>query len=690
MRSKIVKNIFKKEMLDILRDKKTIFMMIVVPILLYPIMMVAGTQIVSMSVKSIIEQDVNIAFNTKPNQEFLEILNNNPDEENSSTVQSGKVNIIEVKDYKKALENEEIDAYIKVEEKDSKTNYKIYTNSSKGEFNRVVDTLKEALNQYKENLIDKNLEKEGLDKQKILEPIAYETVDVAKNEEIAGSILGQVLPFILVIGVLLGAIYPAIDVMAGEKERGTLETLFTLPISNLELVMGKYMAVSFSAITTAFLNVLSIGLTMVFIVTSGGLAEQLGMGNIKLSSLVFPALMSVVCICLFAMVVSAVSMCVCSLARSFKDAQNYITPIMLLVMLPSYVSMIPNVELDKVTSIIPVVNISLLIKSVLLFKSDVGLIGMVLVSNIAFVILSVMLLSKMFNSEDILFGNSKSFSLLEKRSNIKKGSMPGVSDGITLYGVGLVLLIYVGSIVQMKFGMTGLAITQAMIIALPLLYAYYIKSDFKKLLSIKLPKIQDIVGGLIVWMGVFIAINIITQFLIYIFPQNIEVIEALNKTLLGEKNILINLLIVAVLPGICEEVFFRGFVFSAFRNDSNSKKSIGTAIIATGILFGFMHIDFLRIIPTSILGIVFTYFVYKTGSIFVPMFIHFVNNTVSILAGSYPNSNVVKGLGFIEVNFSHPNIGKLLILIALIIILVFVGLKILNIGNTSKIKEIKE
>ena len=172
MRSKIVKNIFKKEMLDILRDKKTIFMMIVVPILLYPIMMVAGTQIVSMSVKSIIEQDVNIAFNTKPNQEFLEILNNNPDEENSSTVQSGKVNIIEVKDYKKALENEEIDAYIKVEEKDSKTNYKIYTNSSKGEFNRVVDTLKEALNQYKENLIDKNLEKEGLDKQKILEPIA--------------------------------------------------------------------------------------------------------------------------------------------------------------------------------------------------------------------------------------------------------------------------------------------------------------------------------------------------------------------------------------------------------------------------------------------------------------------------------------------------------------------------------------
>ena len=78
-----------------------------------------------------------------------------------------------------------------------------------------------------------------------------------------------ILPFILIMGVLLGAIYPAIDSMAGEKERGTLETLFTLPISNLELVMGKYMAVSLCAIVTAILNVVSILMTLVYILTTG-------------------------------------------------------------------------------------------------------------------------------------------------------------------------------------------------------------------------------------------------------------------------------------------------------------------------------------------------------------------------------------------------------------------------------------
>ncbi|HID9497194.1 TPA: ABC transporter permease subunit, partial [Clostridioides difficile] len=111
----------------------------------------------------------------------------------------------------------------------------------------ALKRIETVLDKYKRFTIEKTLSEKGLDVQATLEPITYSTVDVAKTEEVAGYFLGQILPFILIIGVLLGSIYPAIDVMAGEKERGTLETLFTLPISNLELVMGKYMAVSLSA-----------------------------------------------------------------------------------------------------------------------------------------------------------------------------------------------------------------------------------------------------------------------------------------------------------------------------------------------------------------------------------------------------------------------------------------------------------
>lgn len=666
MRTKIVKQIFKKEMIDILRDKKTIFMMIILPLLLYPILMVGASSIMSMSINKMEQTTVNIAFNNNPSDNLINILNKtNEDDE-------AKVNIIKVDDYKEALDNETLDAYVEINENNDIQSYKIYTNSSKNNSYTAEKRIKEALEKYKEEIVEMNLAQEGLDAQKTLEPITYETLDIAKNEEIAGNILGQILPFILIIGVLLGSIYPAIDVMAGEKERGTLETLFTLPISNLELVMGKYMAVSFCAVVTAFLNIISILISIGFMTLTAGIANEMGMPKFDFTQMIFPGIITMICIGLFAMVVSAISMCVCSLAKSFKDAQNYITPVMLIIMIPSYVSMIPNIELDGFTSTIPVVNISLLIKSVLSFKFDLNLIAIVFVSNFAFMILSVLLLSKMFNSEEILFGNNRSFSFLEKRSNIKKGTMPTISDGAILYAVGLVLLIYVGSLVQLKFKMAGLAITQVMIICLPFLFAYYIKTDFKKTFSLQKVNLKQILGGILIWMGGFVLINLITQITLYLFPQNMEVAEALTDAIIIKDNLVLNLAIVALMPAICEEIFFRGFIFTSFKGKSSSK----IAIITSGILFGFMHMDFLRIIPTSILGIIFAYTVYKSESIFIAMILHFINNSIAVLVSHYPNSELVKMSSFIELDFKNLNIGKFIILICISTVFIIIGMRL--------------
>lgn len=666
MRTKIVKQIFKKEMIDILRDKKTIFMMIILPLLLYPILMVGASSIMSMSINKMEQTTVNIAFNNNPSDNLINILNK------TNEYDEAKVNIIKVDDYKEALDNETLDAYVEINENNDIQSYKIYTNSSKNNSYTAEKRIKEALDKYKEEIVEMNLAQEGLDAQKTLEPITCETLDIAKNEEIAGNILGQILPFILIIGVLLGSIYPAIDVMAGEKERGTLETLFTLPISNLELVMGKYMAVSFCAVVTAFLNIISILISIGFMTLTAGIANEMGMPKFDFTQMIFPGIITMICIGLFAMVVSAISMCVCSLAKSFKDAQNYITPVMLIIMIPSYVSMIPNIELDGFTSTIPVVNISLLIKSVLSFKFDLNLIAIVFVSNFAFMILSVLLLSKMFNSEEILFGNNRSFSFLEKRSNIKKGTMPTISDGAILYAVGLVLLIYVGSLVQLKFKMAGLAITQVMIICLPLLFAYYIKTDFKKTFSLRKINLKQILGGILIWMGGFVLINLITQITLYLFPQNMEVAEALTDAIIIKDNLVLNLAIVALMPAICEEIFFRGFIFTSFKGKSSSK----IAIITSGILFGFMHMDFLRIIPTSILGIIFAYTVYKSESIFIAMILHFINNSIAVLVSHYPNSELVKMSSFIELDFKNLNIGKFIILICISTVFIIIGMRL--------------
>lgn len=645
MRSKIVRTIFKKEIIDIIRDKKTLFMGIVLPLILYPLLMIIMTQIMTISMNSIENDDINIAFEKYPSKELITLIKNYDSD--------GVINIVKSKNYKKDLEKGNIDAYVDIKEKNKIENYKIYINSSKENSSTVNSKLENIFNTYKEKKIKDKIEQLQLNVEETLEPVVYSTIDLAKTEEVAGLLLGQILPLILIMGVLLGAIYPAIDSMAGEKERGTLETLFTLPISNLELVMGKYMAVSLCAIVTAILNVVSILMTLIYILSTGNISGQLLSNNFNISALSGPLFITLICICLFAMVVSAVSMCVCSLAKSFKDAQNYITPVMFLVLIPSYASMIPNLNLDRTTSIIPVVNISLLIKSVLSNNANLSLITLVFISNFAFVILSVILLSKLFNSEEILFGNNRNFSFLEKRSNIKKGTMPSVSDGVILYALGLVLLIYVGSYIQLKLKMTGIVLTQVMIISLPLLFAYYIKSDFKKVFSLKLPKIKHLFGAACLWFGTYLLAMVITNIIMYYFPQNQEIVEGLNNALFIKDNLLLNLLIVAAMPAVCEEIFFRGFILTSFKNN---KKSYREAIIFSGILFGLMHMDFIRVVPTSILGIAFAYAVCKTNSIAVSMFMHFLNNGFAVVVthiSSKFSENIetteVVGLSFNEI-----------------------------------------
>ncbi len=636
MRIKIIKEIFKKEILDIVRDRKSIFMMIVVPILLYPIIMVLLMGIMNSSINKMTSETITLGLSSAPNAEFVEIV----DSENAIREKEDTLGNIEIKtnikDYKSELEKGEIDAYIDNSIKDN--DYKVIINSASDESGIKSDAIFDVMNKYKRKMSEREIEKHGLDSHQILEPIKYEKVDITNSAKKAGMLLGQVIPFILIIGVLFGSIYPAIDVMAGEKERGTLETLFSLPISNMELVIGKYMAVSASAILTSLLNIISMSCTLGYFMKAESIYNP-SMMHINYSVLGGAVLITVVSVILFAQVVSALAMCVCSFAKTFKEAQNYITPLMLIIMVPAYISMIPNISLSRITATIPVVNISLLIKSVISLRANMKMVSLVLIVNLIFVLISLVLLSKIFNSEDILFGEKRNFKLIQSRSSIKEGSMPGISDGFMVYVLAFISLIYVSPILNMKLGIMGNTINQFIMALIPILVAVYIKADFKKLFSIKKIKIKDIIRAAVTWFVGSLIMSVFVMILLKLFPDQMKVSEQLNEIIKSSGGLFTQIILFALVPAICEETLFRGFVLSAFRDKKTfgqkNEKHIVFAIVVSGILFGIMHLDFIRIIPTSILGMVMAYNVYKSKSIFTSVGIHFFNNLLSVLSVNF-------------------------------------------------------
>ena len=636
MRIKIIKEIFKKEILDIVRDRKSIFMMIVVPILLYPIIMVLLMGIMNSSINKMTSETITLGLSSAPNAEFVEIV----DSENAIREKEDTLGNIEIKtnikDYKSELEKGEIDAYIDNSIKDN--DYKVIINSASDESGIKSDAIFDVMNKYKRKMSEREIEKHGLNSKQILEPIKYEKVDITNSAKKAGMLLGQVIPFILIIGVLFGSIYPAIDVMAGEKERGTLETLFSLPISNMELVIGKYMAVSASAILTSLLNIISMSCTLGYFMKAESIYNP-SMMHINYSVLGGAVLITVVSVILFAQVVSALAMCVCSFAKTFKEAQNYITPLMLIIMVPAYISMIPNISLSRITATIPVVNISLLIKSVISLRANMKMVSLVLIVNLIFVLISLVLLSKIFNSEDILFGEKRNFKLIQSRSSIKEGSMPGISDGFMVYVLAFISLIYVSPILNMKLGIMGNTINQFIMALIPILVAVYIKADFKKLFSIKKIKIKDIIRAAVTWFVGSLIMSVFVIILLKLFPDQMKVSEQLNEIIKSSGGLFTQIILFALVPAICEEILFRGFVLSAFRDKKTfgqkNEKHIVFAIVVSGILFGIMHLDFIRIIPTSILGMVMAYNVYKSKSIFTSVGIHFFNNLLSVLSVNF-------------------------------------------------------
>lgn len=618
MNSRVVKSLYKKEMLDVLRDKKTVLMMLVVPLVLYPLVFIAGLTLMTSISTGMSERTYNIALTFDDNDELSEYLGEDFD-------------ISYVDNPEDALADEDIDAYIERVDADGVYNYKVYYVSAVTNSSYAVNKIADSLDLLKEHLIEKKLKEEGLNPKEVLNPVQVSYIDMASNEESAGSLLGTILPFMLIVSLMLGTMYPAIDTTAGERERGTLETILTLPVSNHELIMSKFLTVATIGVASAILNIISMcGVGAYMYNMMQKVSDSIS--GIDMTKFVPAIIVGVLCVLAFAIFMSAITMCVCAFAKSYKEANNYITPLMLVIMFASFIGFIPNVTLTANMALVPVANICLLIRDLLAFKINIGIIAIVLMSNVVYGILAITFLGRIYNSESILFGDgSAGVQIFERRSNMRKGGVPTIGDAWLVIAVAAVAVVYLGSMMQLSFGYYGILGTQVLILLLPMLAAIYTKKSIKDTFRIRSFRLKELAGSILIIFGVILLGVLLTAFTSMIFKSSAENVQADTTTLLGD-SFLKTLLVVALAPAICEELMFRGYIFSAFE----AKLKLVWAVVLSASIFGVYHMSIVKFFTTALIGGAICMVAHWTKSIFPGMIMHFINNGISVLFMYYP------------------------------------------------------
>jgi sodium transport system permease protein len=628
MNYKQLKTLYKKEIMDVIRDKKTIFTMVVLPVILYPLLFLVIMQVISMINTSQQERTYKVVYDNVADADVEALEDWIKGDEDGFDY---KIKKSKVSDVKKALDDEEIDAYITTKVTGSQIIYEVHYLSVVTNSSTVKEMLEDEIDSYAKHIAEKNVKEDGLDVDRVLYPVKSESKDRSSTESSVGNILGGIVPFLLITAILMGSMYPAIDTTAGEKERGTLETMLTMPVGNMELIMSKFLSVATISVVSVCINVLSMGGVAAYMfATIKSLSEDAG--SFKVSTFVPAILISVVCVIAFALLMSAVVMCVCAFAKSFKEANNYVTPVTLVVMLTGYIGFIPNVELSSKTALIPVANVCLLIKTLMVFKYDFQLILIVLLSNVIYAFIAVWVLAKIYNSESILFGESLSgIKLFERRKNIKKGSTPTIQESLLVMIVALLIMVYVGGVMSLDNPLYGVIIPQLFIGLLPVLAAVYIKADLKEVFLLRLPSVRHFFGSLLLIVGTSSGVLIVANILAHFFPESNSAVNEGFGELISHMPFAVGLLLIAATPAVCEELMFRGYMFTAFK----SKIKIPMAILYVSILFGLNHMSLIRFIPTMLLGLALCYAAYKTKSLLCSSVMHFFNNSLSVITLYY-------------------------------------------------------
>ncbi|CAM3839274.1 ABC transporter permease [Rheinheimera salexigens] len=396
--------VYFKELTELMRDKKTLIFVILLPIFIFPIIFgVMGLVLSSTTNTAMQAEHRYVIVNEQQAPEFSDALFYHKNFKKIETELTTSDELAQ------AIRDDKFDVAIVIpadfankRQLVEQSNWQIIYNQS-SQFDFMYRYFDQTLADFNEQLQRQSLTKLNVDPAKlaaIIKPVAVTKQDTAAKRENIGEKFGAIIAYILIPLCLLGASYPAIDMGAGEKERGTLETLLICPISRVSIVLGKFLTVLTTGLVGALITVASFGIWGAVIGSFAGMAiVQEAMSAIAVTELILIFSLLLPISAVFAALLLAISI----YARTFKEAQNYISPLTIMIFLPLVAAMMPGVELTAKTALVPIMNVALAIKELIKGTADYGLLALIFGSTVLLAAIAIGFCVHWFQQEKVLF-----------------------------------------------------------------------------------------------------------------------------------------------------------------------------------------------------------------------------------------------------------------------------------------------
>ena len=389
-------NIFKKELKETLRDKRTLIMMLVIPILIFPLILNVVIGVSSSFEESAENKTLKIGILGDPDDYFAQKLNEIPNALGPKTLIPYHGDSIKMR---ADLKEEKLDLIFIYDSKFSEKLDKMEPTKLICSFDKTNIGYDQRAQKYVQFIEAgeklKRYETLNIDEQQITPfEIAYE--NSASNQKMIGELVGGFLPYIFIAFGFMGCMYPAIDLFTGEKERGTIETLLTTPVSRWQFLVGKMLVIILSGLMASFFALLGLFLSINFmdIIPDPEIMKVvnqiLSIGFVlKLFFLLLPLTV------FFAGIMIPIAV----YTKTFKEAQSIIAPLNILVLLPAMAGLFPGIELNIKTAMIPILNIVLTTKGLIGGHIDYSLLALSFLVMLILAVIAVMISFKQFGKE---------------------------------------------------------------------------------------------------------------------------------------------------------------------------------------------------------------------------------------------------------------------------------------------------